>query len=101
MGTLTSWCEPCTLSVLIVLGQGQPIGESIQTGLTGAGCQDDNAVVEYLVKQHRVGLIPGSSCGAPGYVRVAFGNLQPELCQQAAVRLKQGLQQLVSSGLPA
>ena len=101
MGTPTSWCEPYTLSVVIRLGQQQPIAKSIQTGLTGAGCQDDKAVVEYLVKQHGVCLIPGSSCGAPGYVRVAFGNLQPELCQQAAVRLKHGLQQLVTSGLPA
>jgi hypothetical protein len=33
-----------------------------------AGCEDDAAVVEWLVKRHRVCLIPGSSCGCPGHV---------------------------------
>lgn len=61
---------------------------------------NDEAVVEWLVREHGVCLIPGSSCGAPGYVRVAFGNLQPEACREAARRLKKGLTLLVEQGLP-
>ena len=30
------------------------------------GCEDDEAVVEWLVKRHGVCVIPGSSCGMPG-----------------------------------
>jgi aspartate/methionine/tyrosine aminotransferase len=56
----------------------------------------DEAVVEWLIKEHGVCIIPGSACGVPGHVRVAFANLQPQQCEEAAARLKQGLQQLVS-----
>lgn len=55
----------------------------------------DEAVVEWLIQEHGVCIIPGSACGAPGYVRVAFANLKPEQCKVAAGRLKAGLQQLV------
>jgi aspartate/methionine/tyrosine aminotransferase len=55
----------------------------------------DEAVVEWLIQQHGVCIIPGSACGAPGYVRVAFANLKPEQCKVAAGRLKAGFQQLV------
>lgn len=55
----------------------------------------DEAVVEWLINEHGVCIIPGSACGAPGYVRVAFANLTPEQCSVAAGRLKAGLQQLV------
>lgn len=64
-----------------------------------AGCEDDEAVVEWLVRVHGVCLIPGSSCGAPGYVRVAFGNLQPSACREAAGRLRAGLEQLCADGM--
>lgn len=60
-----------------------------------AAAGGDEAVVEWLIKQHGVCIIPGSSCGAPGYVRVAFANLKAEQCGMAAARLKAGLQQLV------
>lgn len=63
------------------------------------GCEDDVAVVEWLVKKHKVCLIPGSSCGCPGHVRVAFANLQPEACAEAASRLRRGLEELVSGGM--
>lgn len=63
-----------------------------------AGCEDDVAVVEWLVKQHRVCVIFGSSCGAPGYIRAAFANMELADCQEAAARLKRGLQQLVMQG---
>lgn len=56
----------------------------------------DEEVVEWLIKEHGVCIIPGSACGVPGHVRVAFANLKAEQCEVAAARLKQGLQQLVS-----
>ena len=66
-----------------------------------AGCQDDEAIVEWLVRKHGVCIIPGSACGAVGYIRAAYANLQPEECTQAGQRLKQGLQQLVAQGMSA
>ena len=30
------------------------------------GQQDDQAVVEWLVQEHAICVVPGSSCGAPG-----------------------------------
>ena len=63
-----------------------------------ADCSDDEAVVAWLVREYQICLIPGSSCGAPGYIRVAFGNLHPEVCRTAAARLKAGLQRLVVEG---
>ncbi|KAL4428806.1 hypothetical protein ABPG77_005244 [Micractinium sp. CCAP 211/92] len=65
------------------------------------GCEDDEAVVRWLVRKHKVCLIPGTSCGRPGHVRAAFANLKPEVCAEAAARLKAGLQELVGEGMPA
>lgn len=53
------------------------------------------------MREHAVCIIPGSSCGAPGYVRVAFANLEQEVCREAAVRLRRGLEQLCSQGMSA
>ena len=56
---------------------------------------DDEAVVAYLVKEHGVCIIPGSACGAPGYIRVAFANLQPDVCRVACDRLRAGLEAIM------
>jgi len=61
---------------------------------------DDEAVVEWLVKEHGVCIIPGSSCGMPGHVRVAFANLSEENCRVAADRLRKGLSELVAGKGP-
>jgi hypothetical protein len=37
--------------------------------------------------------------GAPGYLRVSFGNLPPDVCRQASLRLRQGLQDIVDGKL--
>lgn len=66
-----------------------------------AGCEDDEAVVIWLVKEHKVCVVPGSACGCPGYIRVAFANLTEAKCKQAASQLKKGLQQLVDRGASA
>ena len=42
-----------------------------------------------------------SSCGAPGYIRVAFANLEQDVCREAAARLRRGLEQLCSQGMSA
>ena len=57
--------------------------------------------MEWLVRKHGVCIIPGSACGAAGYVRAAYANLQPDACLDASRRLKQGLQQLVAEGVNA
>lgn len=67
-------------------------GDAAAAAALAAG---DEAVVEWLIQEHGVCIIPGSACGAPGYVRVAFANLKPEQCMVAAGRLKAGLEQLV------
>ena len=58
---------------------------------------DDEAVVEWLAREHGVCVIPGAACGAPGSIRVCFANLPPEQCAEAAQRLEKGLQELVKS----
>ncbi|KIZ00843.1 hypothetical protein MNEG_7123 [Monoraphidium neglectum] len=58
----------------------------------------DEQVVAWLISDHGVCLIPGSACGCPGYVRAAFANLKPDVCAEAAARLKRGLAQLVAEG---
>ena len=71
---------------------------SVEVAVTPAGCEDDDAVVSWLVKEHKICVVPGSACGCPGYVRVAFANLDETKCKQAAAMLKRGLQQLVREG---
>lgn len=61
--------------------------------------EDDSEFVHWLARKHGVVLIPGSSSGCPGYVRISFGGLVEERCREASERLKKGLQQLVSEGM--
>lgn len=84
------------------LGEGVAGGEGAiyYWGRLPPGCQDDEAVVEWLIREHGVCVIPGSSCGAPGYIRVAYANLSEQQCREAAARLKQGLLQLVAGQGP-
>jgi aspartate/methionine/tyrosine aminotransferase len=59
---------------------------------------DDVLVYEWLVKKHKVCVIPGSSCGLPGGLRVAFANLNEIDCQEASKRLQAGLVDLFEQG---
>jgi aspartate/methionine/tyrosine aminotransferase len=52
---------------------------------------DDVGFARQLVRDSGVAVIPGSFCGAPGWIRVCYANLPPEKCQLAADRLKAGL----------
>jgi katanin p60 ATPase-containing subunit A1 len=58
------------------------------------GCTDED-VVAWLIREHGVCVIPGSACGMPGWIRVAYANVSPQQCEVAAARLKKGLQQLL------
>lgn len=60
---------------------------------------DDFKVVHWLAKRHGVVLIPGSSSGCPGYLRIAFGGLIEKDCRVAAERLRKGLEELVNFGM--
>lgn len=52
---------------------------------------DDVEFARRLVRDHGVSVIPGSFCGAPGWIRVCYANLPPQKCELAANRLKAGL----------
>jgi aromatic aminotransferase len=56
---------------------------------------NDEEVVERLIKEHRVMTIPGSSCGTPGFIRVAYANCTPEDCAEACARLRAGLETMM------
>ncbi|MGH8528133.1 MAG: aminotransferase class I/II-fold pyridoxal phosphate-dependent enzyme, partial [Gammaproteobacteria bacterium] len=55
-------------------------------------------VVEKLITQHRVAVIPGTTfgmeCGC--YLRVSFGALDPDTAREGAARLVTGLQAIVA-----
>eukprot|EP00941_MAST-03F_sp_MAST-3F-sp1_P002386 g2386.t1 len=56
----------------------------------------DVKVVQWLARKHSVVVIPGSACGAPGSIRVAFANHKPgEIFLEACERLKKGLSELI------
>jgi len=58
----------------------------------------DAVIAERLVLEHDIAVIPGSSCGMPGYIRVCFANLPKDKFAEAAARLGRGLKALCSSG---
>lgn len=63
-----------------------------------AGCTDDKAVVEWMVHTHKVSVIPGTGCGVPGHIRVAFGKPAPADFREAADRLHAAMQELSEKG---
>jgi aromatic aminotransferase len=62
-------------------------------------CSDDFEVVRWLENKHGVAVVPGSSCGGPGCIRVSFGGLKEEDTRLAGERLRRGLQELVTKGM--
>eukprot|EP00242_Pyramimonas_sp_CCMP2087_P007166 CAMPEP_0198202990 /NCGR_PEP_ID=MMETSP1445-20131203/6219_1 /TAXON_ID=36898 /ORGANISM="Pyramimonas sp., Strain CCMP2087" /LENGTH=385 /DNA_ID=CAMNT_0043874175 /DNA_START=211 /DNA_END=1368 /DNA_ORIENTATION=+ len=84
-----------------------PLGEAAITQSNGAiymwarlpaDCPDDVKIVEWLAEKHGVCVIPGTACGVPGHIRVAFANLPLDKCKEASARLERGLHQLVTDG---
>ncbi|KAA8540444.1 hypothetical protein F0562_024637 [Nyssa sinensis] len=85
-----------------------PLGEDAVKGGEGAIYQwaklpdkylDDFEVVRWLVRKHRVVVIPGSASGCHGHIRISFGGLREDDCQVAAGRLRGGLEELVRDGM--
>ncbi|CAH9083119.1 unnamed protein product [Cuscuta europaea] len=86
-----------------------PLGEEAVKGGEGAiylwaklpdkHVDHDFEVVRWLAGRHKVALIPGSSSGCPGYVRVSFGGLKEDDCRTASQRLRRGLEELVACGM--
>lgn len=85
------------LSPLGTLGDGIWGGDAIYLfARLPEGCQDDVQIVKWLACERKVAVIPGSGCGYPGYIRVAFG--RPKEFKEAATRLKDALIELVKEG---
>jgi len=92
----------------IVLEALSPLGEDAVRGGEGAiylwaklpdKYVEDFKVVRWLAHRHGVVVIPGSSCGCPGNVRISFGGLVESDCKAAAERLRRGLEELVKNGM--
>lgn len=60
----------------------------------GSEHADDTAAMLFLADKHGVVVIPGGACGAPGCIRVAFANLEPQPTRDAAEKLEAGLREL-------
>eukprot|EP01027_Heterolobosea_sp_BB2_P002309 GEZU01003454.1.p1 GENE.GEZU01003454.1~~GEZU01003454.1.p1 ORF type:complete len:163 (+),score=39.45 GEZU01003454.1:24-512(+) len=58
---------------------------------------DCGRVARWLLKEHRVAVVAGKTFGMPGYLRISFGNLKPQVCKKAAERLRAAFSILVSS----
>ena len=56
---------------------------------------DDVEICRQLVEEYGIAIIPGTYCGFPGWIRVCYANLKPELCQEAAERLRMGINDIV------
>ena len=57
---------------------------------------DDGEFASRLIERHGVAVIPGSFCGLPGWIRVCYSNLPPDMCKIAAGRLKRGILELTA-----
>ena len=66
--------EPCEL---IVGGSGAMY---VMCKVSG----DDRELARRLVQDYGVAVIPGSFCGAPGWLRVCYSNLAPEQCLEVS-----------------
>jgi aspartate/methionine/tyrosine aminotransferase len=69
--------------------------QGTEPAAAAAAAGTDEDVVAWLIREHGVCVVPGSACGTPGYIRVAYANVTQEQCSEAAARLKMGLQQLL------
>ena len=72
--------------------------QRVSAAAMAAGCRDDKAVVEWMVHTHKVSVIPGSGCGVPGHIRVAFGKPAPADFKEAAGKLHAAMQELTKKG---
>ncbi len=89
------------LEPLVAAGGAVSGGDAIYWWVTlpPACAGDDASVVRWLVGKHGVAVVPGSACGSPGHLRVAFGKPAPGAAfDEAARRLRAGCEELVGVG---
>ncbi|KAG2383437.1 hypothetical protein C9374_004108 [Naegleria lovaniensis] len=53
-------------------------------------------VIEWLIRKHKVAVLPGSCFGKPGGFRISYANVSHQVCEIAASRLKSALQELAN-----
>jgi aspartate/methionine/tyrosine aminotransferase len=58
---------------------------------------EDVEICRKLVEEYGIAIIPGTYCGFPGWIRVCYANLEPEMCKEAAERLQNGIHDIVLS----
>ena len=58
----------------------------------------DAQIVERLVLEYGIAVIPGSACGLPGWIRVCFANLPKDTFVEASARLEKGLKEILLGG---
>jgi len=58
--------------------------------------EEEWKVIQWLVRKHRVAVLPGSAFGVNGYFRVSYANLSNEQCKKAAESMSRALQELAS-----
>jgi len=63
-----------------------------------ATAADDMAAVAWLATQHGVCVIPGTACGAPGHIRVAYANLAVEKIAEVGETLWRWAETLCDNG---
>ncbi|KAL5559236.1 hypothetical protein UlMin_035447 [Ulmus minor] len=85
-----------------------PLGKEAVTGGEGAiylwarlpeNYSNDFEVVCWLARRHGVVVLPGSSCGTPGCIRVTYGAVTLVDCEVASKRLRKGLEELLTNGM--
>mmetsp|Transcript_37014 Transcript_37014/g.71727 ORF Transcript_37014/g.71727 Transcript_37014/m.71727 type:complete len:443 (-) Transcript_37014:206-1534(-) len=60
----------------------------------------DIEVVKWLIDTHHLAVIPGTSCGAPGFIRLSYANIVGDAMELAAERLRTAIQALLSDDAP-
>lgn len=90
-----AWHVRCHAGQMLGTGSSR---QGVSAPAVATGCRDDKAVVEWMVHTHKVSVIPGSGCGVPGHIRVAFGKPAPAEFKEAAVRLHAAMQELTEKG---
>lgn len=83
------------LAPLEIMGGSGAMYVMAKLPLQDSAIMDDVEVCRQLVEDYGIAIIPGTYCGFPGWIRVCYGNLAPELCIQAAERLQTGIQKIV------
>jgi aspartate/methionine/tyrosine aminotransferase len=56
---------------------------------------DELEAVDILANNYKILLMPGYPFGAPGYLRLSYGSLEPSRALEAVDKLKHGIEYLM------